>query len=68
MSAINETSRPDLKRTLMELGNRLVTERHFLPASSTHEGTGPIRQFTEWLNATPDAQEVLREMGIDWPM
>lgn len=57
----------NLKQILMELGNRLVTERGFAPGADIN-GTGPITEFTEWLNRTPDAVEVLDQMGIAWPV
>lgn len=57
----------NLKQILMELGNRLVTERGFAPGADI-SGTRPIVEFTEWLNRTPDAVEVLDQMGIEWPV
>lgn len=59
----------NLKYILMTLGNRLVTERGFFPAAFQDQpNTTPIDQFTKWLNDTPEAQEILEEMGIEWPM
>ena len=61
----------NLKHVLMELGNRLVTDRRFNPGISENESgpsTFPIVQFTKWLNDTPAAQEVLADMGVRWPM
>lgn len=58
----------NLKYTLMELGNRLV-QRGFTPAAWESDiSTRPIVKFTEWLNNTPEATEILAEMGIDWPV
>lgn len=68
----------DLKRVLMEFGNRLVTEQRFDPsrpvprevteALRVDHSTEPIVLFTEWLNLHPEAREILEEMGIEWPM
>lgn len=62
----------DLKRLLMTLGNNLVTKCHFDPArvsfADKQNSTDPIRQFTEWLNETPEAVEELKELGTAWPM
>lgn len=63
--------RPNLKLILMQLGNKLVTERRFNPGAAAvgpEPSTMPITIFTRWLNETPDAQEVLDELGIDWPV
>ena len=57
----------NLKRVLMELGNKLVTEHHFNPGwSSEVPSTAPITDFTNWLNENPEVQVVLEEMGIEW--
>lgn len=62
----------NLKWILMTLGNNLVARRHFDPSrvslSSEEKSTDPIRQFTEWLNGTPEAVKELKELGIAWPM
>ena len=59
----------NLKAVLMELGNRLVTEKHYLPAGSRGmPNTSPIKQFTDWLNRTRDAREILSELGVEWPV
>lgn len=68
----------DLKRMLMELGNRLVSDMRFDPsgpippevreALRTDHTTEPIVLFTEWLNLHPEAQDVLAEMGVQWRM
>ena len=54
----------NLKQTLMELGNRLVTEHGFDPP----DGTKPIIVFTKWINKTPAAREVLAQLGVEWPV
>lgn len=59
----------NLKQILMELGNRLVQEKHFYPAGSRGiPNTSPITQFTEWLNRTREAREILSEMDVVWPV
>lgn len=68
----------NLKETLMILGNRLVAERGFDPATGQNspislnaklEGTTvAIARFTSWLNETEEARELLAEMGVDWPV
>jgi hypothetical protein len=61
----------DLKRVLMELGNRLVTEHHFDPATvpfSRENSTYRIKQFTDWVNSTPETRAVLQELGFEWSM
>lgn len=70
----------NLKEVLMVLGNRLVTERRFDPANAEFTNlddaetvfcdstTEPIKFFTDWLNHNPDAQEILAEMGVEWPV
>lgn len=73
-----EEDQVDLKRTLMELGNRLVTERGFDPSGPippeirrallADHTTEPITLFAEYLNLHPEAAEVLAEMGIEWRM
>lgn len=60
----------NLKLVLMDLGNRLVTKHGFNPAShfsSDHPSTKPIKDFTDFLNQCPEAQEELADMGIDYP-
>lgn len=61
----------NLKEILMVLGNRLVTERKYFPSSvGENEGlvsTRPITAFTNWINETPDAQQILSELGFIWP-
>lgn len=73
-----EDIRVNLKRLLMEFGNKLVIDLKFdpsgfMPAKLKHElksnhTTEPITMLAMWLNEHPEAQEVLKEMGIDWPM
>jgi hypothetical protein len=68
----------NLKKTLMDLGNKLVLDRHFIPsgpapveireALRTDRTTEPITMFAEWLNMNPEAREILAEMGVQWPM
>lgn len=60
----------NIKQILMELGNRLVTEKRFVPgrmATTDEKSTAPIIAFTEWMNDTPEAVEALEELGHDWP-
>lgn len=71
--ALKSAVPPNLKLILMELGNKLVTEHGAVPqmvASSPTKkvGTGPICEFTEFINNTPAAQQVLAELGVEWPM
>lgn len=59
----------DLKRILMELGNRLVADHHYNPGWSPEQpSTAPITDFTNWLNENPKAQAILAELGVEWPM
>jgi hypothetical protein len=70
----------NLKKVLMELGNKLVLERGFEPVGdaaisptimadlTSDKSTAYITMFTIWLNSNPDARDVLRELGVDWPM
>ena len=59
----------NLKAVLMELGNRLVTEKGYLPAGYRGEpNTGAIKEFTDWLNRTKDAREIMAELGVEWPV
>lgn len=70
----------NLKKVLMELGNKLVLERGFDPVGDSalsplivkdlmsDHTTAYITMFTTWLNAHPDAQDILKDMGIEWPM
>ncbi len=60
----------NLKLALMELGNKLVSERGYHPGWDTRSprSTKPIVDFTKFLNECPEAQEILSDMGIDWPV
>lgn len=68
----------NLKKVLMELGNRMVTEAGYDPSGPVPDhirrafvdetNTEPIALFTEWVNLNPRAQEILRDMGVEWPM
>ena len=60
----------NLKQLLMDLGNLLVLEHGFDPATapSHRPNTWPIRDFTEWLNGCPEARRALADMGVDWPI
>lgn len=63
--------RPNLKQILMELGNKLVTEHGFEPATgmwAKANNTVAIKDFTDWVNASPQAQQALADMGVDWPV
>ena len=58
-----------LKAILMELVNRLVTDKGYLPAGYRGiPNTGAIKQFTDWLNRTRDAREILASLGVEWPV
>lgn len=64
-----------LKLVLMNLGNTLVTEHGFDPANTRPIELLPIQRtttlvaaFTEFVNNHPEAQQVLKEMGIAWPV
>jgi hypothetical protein len=61
----------DLKKILMELGNKLVIERKWDPAtgiSFRRENTHLIKRFTDWVNGQTEVQEVLQELGVEWSM
>ncbi len=72
-AAFGNATRLDLKAVLMELGDRLV-ERGFEPAAvryrpesfEGHRSTQMVAMFTAWLNHSPEAQQVLRELGFHW--
>jgi len=62
---------PDLKEILMKLGNKLVLERGYKPATDSilsPKSTHMIKDFTNWINEHPEAQEVLEELGFNWSM
>lgn len=76
---VNANSGFNLKQFLMELGNKLVFTRKFSPPSqhpdqiqkyiaANQHSTDLILLLTEWLNQTPEAREVLEEMGISFPV
>jgi hypothetical protein len=60
----------NLKKILMELGNALVLEHRYHPGHTGESAkhTGHILALTNWINSSPEAQVVLEEMGIEWPM
>ena len=65
----------NLKLVLMELGDRLVTDHSYAPGFATRDyrhrplqTTNPIIEFTEFLNNCPEAQQILAELGIEWPV
>lgn len=67
----------NLKLVLMQLGNRLVTEKGYQPSNqmaaqrifvgAASYSTTMIAAFTEWLNRSDEAQQILKDMGFDWP-
>jgi hypothetical protein len=72
-----ESADVNLKRLLMEFGNKLVGQGYDpsgpMPASlkralKEDHSTEPITALTTWLNEHPEAQETLKGMGINWPM
>lgn len=73
-----ESINVNLKRLLMEFGNKLVTDKGFDPsgpmppaltqALQEDHSTEPLTAVATWLNAHPEAVGTLKEMGIDWPM
>jgi hypothetical protein len=66
------------KKTLMVIGNRLVQEHGFLPSQSLRpilvkvpsdeKDTSPLAIITEFFNTHPEAQQLLHELGGEWPM
>jgi hypothetical protein len=73
----SESVNVNLKRLLMEFGNKLVGQGYDpsgpMPADlkqalQEDHSTEPITTLTTWVNAHPEAQSVLKQMGIDWPM
>ncbi len=62
----------NLKQVLMDLGNELVMDHGFEPATGNPSpgvpNTVPIKTFTNFLNEWPEARVVLRKMGFDWPV
>ena len=67
----------NLKAVLMELGNRLVREHRFKPAQAIFDrqrdaaflrSTQVLAMFVAWLNQVPEAQTILAERGMAWPL
>lgn len=61
----------NLKMVLMQLGNKLVMEHGYDPATVMPVkiyNTVAIHNFTEFMNNSPEARVVLREMGLEWPI
>lgn len=64
----------DLKKVLMVLGNRLVTEAGCAPANISSippqwsGTTAPLTILTLFLNQSERARSFLAEMGVDWSM
>ncbi len=67
----------NLKAMLMDLGNRLLREHGFKPAQAVFDqqrdaaflrSTQMIAMFIAWLNRVPDAQKILTEYGLEWPV
>lgn len=70
--------RVDLKRVLMELGNRLVLQHGYKPSfhaldrnvgrvCAAERCTDLIAALTEFINLSADAGDILEDMGIDFP-
>lgn len=65
-----------LKYILMELGNKLVQQgydpsrwhKYLLQKTNSEfvNSTTAIALLTEFINQSPEAQNILEEMGIDW--
>jgi len=71
----------NLKKILMELGNKLVLEHRFeltsVPPCSeqfqswvdTFSGSVElVAAFTVWVNRSSEVQQALAELGVEWPM
>jgi hypothetical protein len=74
-NSANTDKAVNLKEALFNLGNRLVLEEGLTPSIGHNEEaekyastTFPIAMFTAWLNKHPEAQDILREQGINWGM
>lgn len=70
-NVVAEDRMVDLKEVLMNLGNKLVTERGMEPSIgpiNTLYGTQPIEAFARFLNEHEDAREVLQNLGFNWSM
>ena len=59
---------PNLKLILMQMGNKLVTEHGFDTVGDCLQCSEHITEFTRWVNSVPEAQQCLRELGVEWPM
>lgn len=67
----------NLKRLMMDFGNKLVTEKGFDPsgpmppnlrqALKEDHSTEPLTAMATWLNEHPEAVNTLKEMGVNWP-
>lgn len=69
MTTKSDAKRVDLKRALMNVGNRLVTEFGYNPGKDERTpSTKPIVEFTEWLNRDENARFLLEQEGVDWPI
>jgi hypothetical protein len=58
------------QRALTELGNRLVDEHSFKRSNlvgTHHENrtTEPVLKFLIWLNETPEAKHILKDLGFN---
>lgn len=58
----------ELKQILQEMGSTLVESYGFKPAKleggrSLNQSTAPIVEFLIWLESTPEAKQVLADMG-----
>lgn len=73
----------DLKLMLMTLGNRLTQERGFTPGpqpmqtvgrrsvtlfDANERRTSIITLLTQFINIHKDAQDILKELGVTWPV
>lgn len=74
----------NLKKILMELGNSLVINHGYDPATTQAVEGDPMQHFvdvldtsttllslvTEWLNDTnfPERREELEKLGVEWPI
>ena len=61
----------NLKKVLMDLGNELVMEHGYEPATGKSTpgvpNTVPIKAFTDYINNSPEAIVTLRKLGVEWP-
>lgn len=73
-----ESADVNLKRLLMEFGNKLVLEKSFEPsgpmppqlrkALKEDHSTELLTTLATWLNEHPEAVETLERMGVKWPV